>query len=243
MQDENTQLRERLGVQSEIVGSSMVMRRITEEIARAASTNAIVLIRGESGVGKELVAPRRPLLQRSRQEHVRLPQLRGAERGPVGLASYSATSAARSPARLTRKIGKFEAADRGTLMLDEIGEMTPGHSGEISPRVGGASVRTRRRQQTDQGRCSRDRGHQPRPGAGRGRRPFPPRPFLPPARARDHRARLAKRVEDIPELAHYFLRKFVEETGRKIDGFTERAMTMLTTYPLARQRPRTEERH
>ena len=56
IRDENLQLRERLGAESEIVGNSAGMTRIIEEIARAAPSNATVLIRGESGVGKELVA-------------------------------------------------------------------------------------------------------------------------------------------------------------------------------------------
>ncbi len=53
---ENVQLRERLGVQSQMVGKSPVVRQVADEIARAAASNATVLIRGESGVGKELVA-------------------------------------------------------------------------------------------------------------------------------------------------------------------------------------------
>ncbi|GAG02398.1 unnamed protein product, partial [marine sediment metagenome] len=56
IRDENVQLRERLGVQSEIVGSSPVMLEVVQQIARAAPSNATVLVRGESGVGKELVA-------------------------------------------------------------------------------------------------------------------------------------------------------------------------------------------
>ena len=54
--DENLQLRERLGVESEIIGSSLVMNKVQREIGRAAPNRATVLIRGESGVGKELVA-------------------------------------------------------------------------------------------------------------------------------------------------------------------------------------------
>jgi len=53
---ENVELRERLGIRSEIIGRSTVIRQVTEEIGRAAASNATVLIRGESGVGKELVA-------------------------------------------------------------------------------------------------------------------------------------------------------------------------------------------
>ncbi|HCK41324.1 MAG TPA: sigma-54-dependent Fis family transcriptional regulator, partial [Planctomycetaceae bacterium] len=56
VQTENVNLREQLGVQSEIVGSSEVMLRVSQQIARAAPSRATVLIRGESGVGKELVA-------------------------------------------------------------------------------------------------------------------------------------------------------------------------------------------
>ena len=54
--DENIQLRERLGVQSEIVGRSAATQQLTQEIGQAAPSRATVLIRGESGVGKELVA-------------------------------------------------------------------------------------------------------------------------------------------------------------------------------------------
>ncbi|MCA9241246.1 MAG: FHA domain-containing protein, partial [Planctomycetales bacterium] len=53
VQDENVQLREQLGVQSEIIGASQAMARVKQEIARAAPSRATVLIRGESGVGKE----------------------------------------------------------------------------------------------------------------------------------------------------------------------------------------------
>jgi Nif-specific regulatory protein len=229
MQDENTQLREQLGVQSEIVGSSEVMRGITEQIARAASSNATVLIRGESGVGKELVA--RAVHYSSARckntfvclncaalsEDLLASELFGHERG----AFTGATD---------RKIGKFEAADRGTLMLDEIGEMSPGIQakflrvleGHSFERVGGnkpvkvdvrviAATNRDLEQDVADGRFRRDlffRLHVLEivvPG-------------------------LRKRLDDIPELAHYFLRKFVSETGRKIDGFTDPAMSQLMTY-------------
>ncbi|MCX7428438.1 MAG: sigma 54-interacting transcriptional regulator [Planctomycetia bacterium] len=229
VQDENTQLREQLGVQSEIVGSSEVIRGITEQIARAASSNATVLIRGESGVGKELVARAVHYSSaRSKNTFVCLncaalsedllaSELFGHERG----AFTGATD---------RKIGKFEAADRGTLMLDEIGEMSPGIQakflrvleGHSFERVGGnkpvkvdvrviAATNRDLEQDVADGRFRRDlffRLHVLEivvPG-------------------------LRKRLDDIPELAHYFLRKFVSETGRKIDGFTDPAMSQLMTY-------------
>jgi Nif-specific regulatory protein len=229
VQDENIQLREQLGVQSEIVGNSPVIRRVTEEIARAASSNATVLIRGESGVGKELVA--RAIhysSMRSKNTFVCLncaalsedllaSELFGHERG----AFTGATD---------RKIGKFEAADKGTLMLDEIGEMSPGIQakflrvleGHPFERVGGTKpitvdvrviAATNRDLEADvtNGLFRRDLFFRLRvleivvPG-------------------------LRKRMEDIPRLADYFLKRFVAETGRRIEGYTDRAMQQLLNY-------------
>ncbi|MCA9150628.1 MAG: sigma 54-interacting transcriptional regulator, partial [Planctomycetales bacterium] len=123
-QGEVQQLRQQLGAASEIVGTSRRMYQVQQEVARAAPSRATVLIRGESGVGKELVAravhyasPRRKgpfvcLNCAALSETLLESELFGHERG----AFTGATD---------RKIGKFEAADKGTLMLDEIGEMSP----------------------------------------------------------------------------------------------------------------------
>ncbi|MCE9546774.1 MAG: sigma 54-interacting transcriptional regulator [Planctomycetia bacterium] len=226
---ENIQLRERLGVQSEIVGGSTAMGMVAQEIARAAPSRATVLIRGESGVGKELVAravhyasPRRLgpfvcLNCAALSESLLESELFGHERG----AFTGATD---------RKIGKFEAADGGTLMLDEIGEMSPtiqakflrvleGHPFE---RVGGteairADVRviaaTNRDLEKDvaEGKFRRDlyfRLHVVE--------------IVVPA--------LRKRIDDIPDLADHFLRKFNEETGRRIRGYTTAAIESMQRY-------------
>jgi Nif-specific regulatory protein len=226
---ENVQLREQLGAQSEIVGSSALMREVTEEIDRAAATKATVLIRGESGVGKELVA-RAVHYSSQRQKNVFVclncaalsedllaSELFGHEKG----AFTGATE---------RKIGKFEAADGGTLMLDEIGEMSPniqakflrvleGHPFE---RVGGSKpvkvdvrviAATNRDLERDvaEGRFRHDLFFRLRVLE-----------ILVPA--------LRKRPEDIPVLAEYFLDKFKAETGRKIVGFSPSAMDHLLGY-------------
>jgi two-component system, NtrC family, response regulator AtoC len=105
-------------------GNSEKMRGIAQVIEQVADSDVTVLIRGESGVGKELVA--RAIHQRSTRRHrpfvkvncAALPaellesELFGHERGAF-------TGAA------TTRIGKFEQADTGTLMMDEIGEMKP----------------------------------------------------------------------------------------------------------------------
>jgi Nif-specific regulatory protein len=229
IRDENVQLREQLGEQSELVGNSEVMDRVAQEIARAAPSRATVLIRGESGVGKELVAramhfssPRRKepfvcLNCAALSETLLESELFGHEKG----AFTGATD---------RKIGKFEAADKGTLMLDEIGEMSPtiqakflrvleGHSFE---RVGGseaikADVRVI---------AATNRDLEKEISEGRFRRDLYFRlhvlEIIVPS--------LRKRPEDIPQLAEYFLGRFVDETGRKIRGFAPRAMEELLRY-------------
>ena len=226
---ENVQLRERLGVQSQIIGKSAVIRQVANEIAQAASSNATVLIRGESGVGKELVArgihyssPRRDnvfvcLNCAALSAELLASELFGHERG----AFTGATE---------RKIGKFEAAHRGTLMLDEIGEMSPGLQakflrvleGHPFERVGGSkpiSVDVRVIAATN-----RDLEKAVVEGIFRRDLYFRLRVLEITVPA------LRKRPEDIPLLADYFLRKFNAETGRKIAGFTDQAREKLITY-------------
>jgi len=229
IRDENLQLRERLGVQSEIVGGSVLMAKVAQEIGRAAPSRATVLIRGESGVGKELVA---------RAVHYSSPR----SKGPFVCLNCAALSRSLLASELfgheqgaftgatKRKVGKFEAADTGTLMLDEIGEMSPaiqakflrvleGHPFE---RVGGTDTvkvdvrviaATNRDLERDvsEGRFRRDLYFRLRVLEI----------LVPPLR---------KRVEDIAELAHYFLQRFNAETGRKLRGFSPSAMELMRKY-------------
>ncbi|MEZ6092808.1 MAG: sigma 54-interacting transcriptional regulator [Pirellulaceae bacterium] len=222
-------LREQLGVQSEIVGGSEAMLRVHQQIAQAAPSNATVLIRGESGVGKELVA---------RAVHFSSPR----NKGPFVCLNCAALSESLLESELfghergaftgatDKKTGKFEASDKGTLMLDEIGEMSPsiqakflrvleGHPFE---RVGGSKsikvdVRVIAATNRDLEKAVRD-------GVFRKDlffRLHVVRIDVPPLR---------KRPEDIPELANYFLHSFNKTTGRKLAGFTPDALSMLSTY-------------
>ncbi|MGH9901838.1 MAG: sigma-54 interaction domain-containing protein, partial [Pyrinomonadaceae bacterium] len=113
-----------LRVESELVGDSPAVAEIETQIARVAGTNATVLIRGESGVGKELVAraihnssPRRDaafvtLNCAALTETLLESELFGHEKGAFTGA-------------VAQKRGKLEIADGGTVFLDEVGELAP----------------------------------------------------------------------------------------------------------------------
>jgi two-component system nitrogen regulation response regulator NtrX len=120
---ENRQMRSALESRHMIVGDSPALSKIFDQVKRAAPTNATVLILGESGVGKELVARaihRASLRAKERfvqvncaaiPEELIESELFGHERG----AFTGATE---------KQIGKFEMADRGTIFLDEVGDMS-----------------------------------------------------------------------------------------------------------------------
>src|SRR4029079_14405748 len=107
-----------------LVGTSAQMQEISRKIGRIAPTDATVLVRGESGVGKELVARAIHFSSRRRNgpfvclncaaltESLLESELFGHEKG-----SFTGAT--------NRKIGKFEQAHKGTLFLDEVGEMGP----------------------------------------------------------------------------------------------------------------------
>src|SRR5438128_6217386 len=143
---QNRSLRDQLRVESELVGSGSTLQTIENQIGRVAATNATVLIRGESGVGKELVA---------RAIHFSSPR----KEGPFVCLNCAALSETLLESELfghekgaftgatDKKIGKFEAADHGTIFLDEIGEMSIGTQAKLLrvleghpfERVGGSS--------------------------------------------------------------------------------------------------------
>ena len=107
----------------EIVGESPTLRCVLESVQRAAPTNATVMLLGESGVGKELVA--RTIHRNSPRAGQRFMQVNCAaipeeliESELFGHEKGSFTGATE------KQIGKFEQADRGTIFLDEVGDMS-----------------------------------------------------------------------------------------------------------------------
>lgn len=229
VRNENKSLRQHLGNDFQLIGISKPMEELREKIELIAETDANVLIRGESGCGKELVA---------RTIHLSSPRADGPfvclncaalnesllESELFGHEKGSFTGAA------DRKIGKFEQAHEGTLFLDEVGEMSPaiqakflrvleGHSFE---RIGGAkqievNVRILAATNRDLEEAVEDQS------------------FRADLYFRLHVAELIasplrERQEDIVVLADFFLKKFVEKTGRLISGFTDDAMNILKQY-------------
>ena len=124
LRQENRELKLAMESRYEIVGNSPALRRVLESVKRAAPTNATVLLLGESGVGKELVA--RAIHRNSPRAGQRFVQVNCAaipeeliESELFGHEKGSFTGATE------KQIGKFEQADRGTIFLDEVGDMSP----------------------------------------------------------------------------------------------------------------------
>ncbi|MFP6602743.1 MAG: sigma 54-interacting transcriptional regulator [Pirellulaceae bacterium] len=228
-QREVKQLRSQLQVTSEIVGSSRSMAAVKEKIMQVAPERTTVLIRGESGVGKEVVA---------RAVHYGGPR----SKGPFVCLNCAALSETLLESELfghekgaftgatERKVGKFEAADQGTLMLDEIGEMSPsiqakflrvleGHTFE---RVGGnqaikVDVRVI---------AATNRDLETAVSEGNFRRDLYFRLNVLEIEV----SPLRKRPQDVLELAEFFLTQFNFDTGRHVEGFTSEAEELLTQY-------------
>jgi two-component system nitrogen regulation response regulator NtrX len=123
LRTENRSFRRDAEKRYQIVGDSPLLGRVRESIAKAAPTSATVLIWGESGVGKELVA--RAIHRESLRRDGQFVQVNCAaipdeliESELFGHEKGSFTGAT------DRQIGKFEQADKGTIFLDEIGDMS-----------------------------------------------------------------------------------------------------------------------
>ena len=123
--NENIALREEIDHSSmfeEIVGSSQTLRKMLQSVDKVATTDSTVLILGETGTGKELIA--RAIHRRSRRSTRAFIRVNCAAVPPALIASelFGHEKGAFTGA-MDRRIGRFEAADGGTIFLDEIGEL------------------------------------------------------------------------------------------------------------------------
>lgn len=222
-------LRSKLDGRLEIIGRSPVMQRITQQLAQVAETDVNVLIRGESGVGKELIAA--AIHHASRRRDKPMVCLNCAALSKDLLESELFGHEAGAFTGATRqKRGKFEQAHGGTLMLDEIGEMSldlqakllrvlEGHPFE---RVGGhepvkADVRVV---------AATHRDLQAMVGQNQFRQDLYYRLHVvelvvPPLR---------ERGDDIQRLATHFHEELSDNMGRPAPGFTANAIKKLNQY-------------
>jgi DNA-binding NtrC family response regulator len=232
LREENRSLREELGKRYEypnIVARSPKMQEVLATVERVAATNSTVLVGGESGVGKDLIA--HLIHQRSRRaagpfikinstaipENLLESELFGYEKG----AFTGAT---------TSKPGKFELADKGTLFLDEIGDVPPGTQVKLLrvlqersfERLGGtrtlkvdvrliAATNRDLRAALEEGTFREDLYYR-----------LNVVPIdIPPLR--DHK-------EDIPDLVNLFIERFARAAGKSIGGISPDALAALTAF-------------
>jgi two-component system nitrogen regulation response regulator NtrX len=223
---ENRQLRSALETRHQVVGESAGLRTVMDQVRRAAPTSATVLILGESGVGKELIARaihRNSLRAKERfvqvncaaiPEELIESELFGHERGAFTGATEKQT-------------GKFEQADRGTIFLDEVGDMSPKtqakvlrvlQEGEVE-RLG--SARTIKVDVRVIAATNKDL--EAEIAEGRFREDLYFRLSVIPLIAPP----LRERLEDIPALVAHFVAQFSRENNRRPARFSTQALEAL----------------
>jgi formate hydrogenlyase transcriptional activator len=230
--NENVALREEIDhalLFEEIVGSSDAIRRVLGQVAKVAPTDSTVLIFGETGTGKELIA--RAIHKRSNRSARAFIRVNCGAIAPSLIASelFGHEKGAFTGA-FQRRIGHFEAADSGTIFLDEIGDLPldtqssllrvlqerelqrVGSSKpiEVDVRVLAATNRDLR-SDVDAGRFREDLFYR--------FNVFPIR--LPPLR---------ERTDDIPLLVEYLVGRYAEKAGKRFENITSKTLELLQAY-------------
>src|SRR5271156_4321709 len=233
LQQENIALREEIDKASmfeEIVGTSPALQTVLSRVSKVAATDSTVLITGETGTGKELVA--RAIHRRSKRSS-----------GPFISMNCAAIPRDLIPSELfghekgsftgatQRRLGRFELAERGTIFLDEVGELPPEtqiallrvlqeHEFE---RVGGTgSIRTDVRVIAA---TNRDLEAAIAAGVFRSDLFYRLNVFpieIPPLR---------ERKEDIPLLVEYFIDRYARRAGKSFQTVNKKSLDLLQSYP------------
>ena len=232
LEGENIYLREELSVEGqfgEIVGSSRPMRQVFRNIALVAATDSTVLLLGQTGTGKELIA--RAIHEMSRRRAGPMIKVNcGAL--PASLAESELFGHERGAftGALQQKKGRFELAHRGTIFLDEVGELSPDvqvkllrvlQEHEIE-RVGG--TQTIRIDARVIAATNRDLARAVQDGTFRSDLFYRLNIFpidVPPLR---------DRKDDLPALVDHFVRAFARRIGRAIQGVAPAALERLQAY-------------
>ena len=233
LQDENVVLREQVNqafMFEEIVGASAALKIVLSDVSKVAATDSTVLITGETGTGKELIA--RAIHKRSRRSSGAFVSVNCAAIPPSLIASelFGHEKGAFTGA-LARRLGRFELAEAGTIFLDEVGEL-PAET-QIAllrvlqerefERVGGSqTIRVNVRVIAA---TNRDLEAATAAGAFRSDLFYRLNVFpieIPPLR---------ERKEDIPLLVEYFVSRFARKAGKSIHGINKKTLDVLLSYP------------
>ena len=232
VQKENVALREEIDKASmfeEIVGSSAALKEVLSRVSQVAPTDATVLLTGETGTGKELIA--RAIHKRSQRSAKAFVTVNCAAIPPalIGSELFGHEKGAFTGA-LQRRLGRFELAEGGTIFLDEIGEIPPETQTALLrvlqerefERVGGtqticADVRVI-------AATNRDLKAAMTHGAFRSDLYYRLQVF--PIEIRPLRAR----KDDIPLLVEYFIDRYASKMGKKIRSIKQESLDLLRSY-------------
>ena len=230
---ENLYLRQELDSEEhweEIVGQSKVLKKVLDLVEQVAPTKASVLIQGETGTGKELIARAiHRLSSRKEQAFVKL----NCAAIPTGLleAELFGHEKGAFTGAIGRRIGRFELAHRGSIFLDEVGEIPLELQAKLlrvlqeqeferlgSPRTIHIDVRLVAASNRDLAQMVADRGF--RSDLYYRLNVFPI--VIPPLR---------ERVEDIPQLVRYFAERHARQYNKPITSIPAETMATLCRYP------------
>jgi two-component system, NtrC family, nitrogen regulation response regulator NtrX len=230
LEAENRALRARVDRHQTLIGESYAMRQLREQVAMAAPTNGRVLIYGENGTGKELVARTIHALSRRRAATFVEVNCAAIPEELIESELFGHVRGAFTGAVSDRR-GKFEVADGGTIFLDEIGDMSLKTQAKVlrvlqeqtMEAVGGTTrikVDARVLAATNKDLQAEIRGGRFREDLYFRLNVIPI--FVPPLRDRQ---------EDIPLLADHFMADFAREYGRRLKTFESAARNALQHYP------------
>ncbi len=216
----------------EIIGTSVAIKKVLQAIEKVAATDATVLVTGETGTGKELVA--RAIHNLSNRKHSVLVKVNCAAI-PAGLIESELFGHEKGAftGALARKIGRFELADKATIFLDEVGEIPLDlqtkllrvlQEGEFE-RLG--STKTIKVNVRLVAATNRDLEKEVREGRFRSDLYYRLKVFpigLPALR---------ERQQDVPLLVSYFVKKYSNAMGKKVESVSSHAMELLkqNTWP------------